>query len=183
MHDRARSSFLVPFLLSCFPTGVIKTCFWSCEFPNTACGTWSIWALGVCILCSRRQMFRINEAAGPFGGFSSKSVIFVIIIKTFFSKMLKLVVLYEFKWEPELSLKPWELHLPFMVVWAWPASITRDFSSLPHSIQCLSSCDPFAYRVMKSFLYLKWYKCPSRKVDARLTFNNERQWNYFCLLW
>jgi hypothetical protein len=34
-------------------------------------------------------MFRTNEAAVPFGGFSSKSLIFFVIIKTVFSKMLE----------------------------------------------------------------------------------------------
>lgn len=91
MHDRARSSFLVPFLLSCFPTGLVKTCFWSCEFSNTACGTQSILTLGIRILCSGRQMFRTDEAAVPFGGLSSKAVIFVVVIigTIFFPKMLE----------------------------------------------------------------------------------------------
>lgn len=136
MHDRARSSFLVPFLLSCFPTGVVKTCFWSCEFSNTVCGTQSIWALGICILCSGRQMFRIDEATVPFGGLSSKAVIFVVVIIGtifFFQKCLKISSFVWMQMGTWIVIKAfWELHLPFMVVWTWPTSILGDFNSLPH---------------------------------------------------
>lgn len=185
MHDRARSSFLVPFLLSCFPTVVVKTCFfWSCEFSNTACGTQSIWALGVCILCSGRQMSGQMRQLCHLEGFLIKQwfLLLELLERFFFQKCLKISSFVWMQMGTWIVIKAfWELHLPFMVVWAWPMSIMGD--QFTTSLKYESQAYLLVTLPLTGFLVSEMIQMLLRESGSTLTFNNERQWNYFCQVW